>query len=75
MFGPLGRSLSRFFEREADRYSLESTSNPDAFQRAMAGLADRNLANAYPSWWIKWLYYSHPPIGERLHMADEYKND
>jgi len=73
LFGPLGGALSRHFEREADRYSLESTSDPKAFQRAMAGLANRNLANAYPSWWVKWLYYSHPPIGERLRMADEFR--
>jgi STE24 endopeptidase len=41
----------------------------------MAGLANRNLSNAYPGWLVKWLYYSHPPIGERLAFAEEYKFD
>jgi len=38
---------------------------------ALAGLANRNLVNAYPAGWVKFLYYSHPLIGERLKMAEE----
>jgi len=59
LFTPLNQALSRHFERRA-------------FMTALAGLADRNLSNAYPEWWIKILYYSHPPIGERLEMAQAY---
>jgi len=40
---------------------------------AMAGLASRNLINAYPEWWVKLLYYSHPTIAERLKMAEDFK--
>lgn len=72
IFGPLSNALSRCFERQADKYALETVQNKKAFMTAIAGLADRNLANAYPSWWIKLLYYSHPPIGERLTMAEKY---
>jgi STE24 endopeptidase len=74
LFGPLGKALSRHFERKADAYALDSTSNAQAFLTAMAGLADRNLANAYPSLWVKLLYYSHPPIGERLQTAEDFKD-
>ncbi|MFA6618010.1 MAG: M48 family metallopeptidase [Candidatus Neomarinimicrobiota bacterium] len=63
---PLSNAVSRHFERQADTYALDSTKNPEAFQKAMAGLANRNLSNAYPGKFIKILYYSHPPIGERL---------
>lgn len=70
LFGPLGKALSRHFERQADRYALENAKNPGAFLSAMAGLANRNLSNAYPERWVKLLYYSHPPIGERLEMAE-----
>jgi len=70
LFGPLGNAISRHFERQADTYALESISDKKAFLTAMAGLANRNLSNAYPSWWVKWLYYSHPPIGERLERAE-----
>lgn len=73
LFGPLSNVLSRNFEKQADKYALEKMKNKKAFMTALAGLADRNLANAYPVWWVKLLYYSHPPIGERLHMAEKYQ--
>ncbi len=71
LFGPLSNALSRRFEREADRYAWGSIPDKDAFSSALAGLANRNLSNAYPSWWVKLLFYSHPPIGERLRMTKE----
>jgi STE24 endopeptidase len=71
LFGPLGQALSRYFERQADVYALSVCADARPFQTALAGLADRNLANAYPAWWIKLLYYSHPPIGERLESAEK----
>jgi STE24 endopeptidase len=70
LLGPLINALSRAFERQADAYALRTISDSRKFQSALAGLADRNLANAYPLWWVKLLYYSHPPIGERLEMAE-----
>ena len=73
LFGPLNNLISRYFERQADRTSLELYPDKDSFQKAMAGLANRNLSNAYPEWWVKLLYYSHPPIGERLLFAENYK--
>lgn len=75
IFGPFSNALSRYFERKADRYALQIIQDKKAFMTAMAGLADRNLSNAYPEWWVKLLYYSHPPIGERLMMAESYKKD
>jgi len=72
LFGPLGQAVSRRFERQADSYALDSIRNAISLQTALAGLADRNLSNAYPAWWIKLLYYSHPPIGERLAMAEAH---
>ena len=73
LFGPLSQAWSRFFERQADRYVLSVLKNPDAFVTALAGIANRNLSNAYPQNWVKILYYSHPPIGERLAMAEEIR--
>lgn len=71
LFGPLSNALSRHFERQADRYALGSIPHKSAFITALAGLANRNLSNAYPGRWVKLLYYSHPPIGERLLMAEK----
>ena len=74
LFGPLSRALSRHFKTQADRYALKSIPHKDAFVTALAGLANRNLSNAYPSWWMILLYYSHPPIGERLRMAERFRS-
>ena len=74
-FAPLNNFLSRIFEREADRYALDNIKTTRSFKSALAGLANRNLANAYPEWWMKVLYYSHPPIGERLEMAESKRGD
>lgn len=73
LFGPLGHGISRFFERQADNFALQHSDDKHAFMTALAGLADRNLSNAYPEWWVKWLFYSHPPIGERLETAERFK--
>ncbi len=74
LFGPLSNALSRHFERQAERYAVRSIPDKDAFMTALGGLANRNLSNAYPSWWVKLLYYSHPPIGERLHSAEKSRS-
>ena len=41
---PMGNAYSRWRERMADRYALESTRKPDAFADAMTRLANQNLA-------------------------------
>jgi STE24 endopeptidase len=74
LFGPLSNAISRRFERNADRYALRNIPDKETFLTALAGLANRNLANAYPSWWVKVLYYSHPPIGERLLLAEKCRS-
>ncbi len=68
----LQNALVRLFENQADDEALELTEDPEAFKKAMAGLANRNLSNAYPNFWVKLIYYSHPPIGERLSRAEKY---
>jgi len=73
LFGPLTYAISRLFEKQADKYALRMIEEKMPFMTALAGLADRNLSNAYPKWWIKILYYSHPPIGERLKIAEEFQ--
>ncbi len=73
LFGPLSQVVSRYFERQADRYALNLSKNREAFSSALAGIANRNLSNAYPQLWVKILYYSHPPIGERLELAEKMR--
>jgi STE24 endopeptidase len=74
VIGPLSNAVSRYFENQADHYALDMTHNPEAFKHAMSGLANRNLSNAYPTPFIKFMYYSHPPVGERLKMGDTWSS-
>jgi STE24 endopeptidase len=69
---PLGNAYSRWRERLADRYALESTRKPDAFADAMTRLANQNLADADPERWVVLLLYSHPPIRERVAAAQAF---
>jgi STE24 endopeptidase len=71
----LQNALVRLFENQADDEALKLTEDACAFKKAMAGLANRNLSNAYPNFWVKLIYYSHPPIGERLERAERFNLD
>ena len=66
---PMVNALSRAQERAADRYALDTTRNVDAFVTAMKRLSQQNLAEEYPSAVVRWFFYSHPPIRERIEAA------
>lgn len=66
---PLANAVSRAHERRADRYALEMTNNAAAFSSAMKRLGAQNLAEERPSRLIEILFYSHPPIADRLEAA------
>ena len=66
---PIGNAVSRAQERAADHYALATTQNVDAFVTAMKRLSQQNLAEEYPSALVRWLFYSHPPIHERIDAA------
>jgi STE24 endopeptidase len=70
---PIGLALSRRHERRADRFALDLTSNPTAFLTAMRRLGAQNMAEESPSRLTQWLFYSHPPLHERLAVAREWR--
>ncbi len=69
---PLGNALSRAQERRADHYALRLTANPAAFVTAMKRLGQQNLAEDRPSALARWLFYSHPPLRERIAAAEAW---
>lgn len=69
VFMPVANAMSRAHERRADRYALETTGQPAAFISAMRRLSQQNLAEDDPSRLVQWLFYSHPPIRERIEAA------
>jgi STE24 endopeptidase len=68
---PIQAAGSRWIERDADRFALENSGDSSAGARAFKKMALRNLSDPTPPAWIKWLLYSHPPIGERIARAEE----
>ncbi len=70
---PLQNYTSRRFERDADLLALETTGLPDTFISMMEKLSRQNLADRNPHPLIKFLFFDHPPIDERIAMAKSYK--
>jgi STE24 endopeptidase len=66
---PLANAISRRHERRADRFALALTGQPSAFVSAMRRLAAQNLAEDQPSRLVQVLFYTHPPIRERIAAA------
>ena len=66
---PVAHAMSRAFERDADRFALRLTGNPGAFISAMKRLGAQNLAEEHPSRIVQWLFYSHPPVSDRIAVA------
>ena len=72
MMVPVAHAMSRAFERNADRFALDLTRNPSALISAMRRLGAQNLAEEHPSRIVQWLFYSHPPIRERIEAAQAF---
>jgi STE24 endopeptidase len=70
---PLNNAFSRWREKRADLYALRVTRKPEAFAGAMTRLANQNLADADPERWVVWLLHSHPPIRDRVALAQTFK--
>ncbi|MFA5725535.1 MAG: M48 family metallopeptidase [Candidatus Omnitrophota bacterium] len=66
---PLEAFISRSFERSADSVALEATGLKDAFISTMDKLSQQNLADRNPHPLIKFFFFDHPPIDERIRMA------
>jgi len=71
---PVENGFSRWRERKADEYALKATGKTEAFASAFVRLANQNLGEIDPEKWVVWLFYSHPPLGERIAMAKNWSS-
>lgn len=69
---PLAMAYSRGHEHEADRFALEITHDNHAGASSFAKLAEENLGNPRPHWFIKLMRGSHPTLGERIDFCNTY---
>ena len=58
--------ISRHFEIQADRFSVDTYKHPQAMISALKRLSVDNLANLTPHPWKVFLSYSHPPVLTRI---------
>jgi STE24 endopeptidase len=63
---PLFSYLSRWDERESDRFAAALTGNTGAMASALVKLSKENLSNLHPHPLYAAFYYSHPPVVERI---------
>ena len=70
---PLNNAISRWREGMADDYALQATGKHEAFASAFTRLANQNLGEIDPEKWVVFMFYSHPPLGERIAKARNWK--
>jgi STE24 endopeptidase len=68
---PVQNIISRHYERQSDRYAIERTGNKEAYVSAFRKLAKLNKDDPNPHPLEVFLFHSHPPIAERLALADK----
>jgi len=68
---PINYAVSRANETAADQYSLETVNLPDALATALVKTAE--YRNPRPSALEEMLFYTHPSVERRVHMAMEWK--
>ena len=71
---PISNAVSRWREGMADEYALQATGKREAFASAFTRLANQNLSEVDPEKWVVYLFYSHPPLGERIRKAQMWKS-
>jgi len=73
---PLMTYISRHHELEADNFALQLTGTPEPMANALIKLGKDNLANLHPHPLYASVYYSHPPLAQRVKRimseADNY---
>jgi STE24 endopeptidase len=67
---PLGNTISRCYERQSDRYALDRTGLREAYTTAFRKLSRLNKDDPDPHWLEVLLFHGHPPISERLELAE-----
>ena len=72
---PLLAYLSRRHEIEADNFAVQLTRAPAPMAEALIKLGKDNLANLHPHPWYAAVYYSHPPLVQRVERILSAKVD
>ncbi|MBO9128711.1 M48 family metallopeptidase [Bacillus sp. 165] len=69
---PLSNYVSRMEEHAADQYALEMTNNSKAAVETFQELSKSSLSQVNPPGLVKFFFYTHPTIFERINYFEEY---
>ncbi len=69
VLSPISVGISRQFEIQADKFSLDLTGDPGTFVSTQMNLARGNLSDVEPPAFIRWFSWTHPTTMERIGMA------
>ncbi len=69
VFSLITNANSRAAEYAADKFALEITKNPIAFETAFRSLAKENLSDPNPPAWVEFWLHNHPSIEKRIAAA------
>jgi len=72
---PVMTYLSRKHEIEADNFAVRLTQSPGPLAQALIKLGKDNLANLHPHPWYAAIYYSHPPLAQRVKRLLGFKSN
>ncbi|MBS1113652.1 MAG: hypothetical protein H6Q92_1415 [Nitrospirae bacterium] len=75
LFIPFNSSISRRFEREADRFAFSLSGNNESMISALIKLSKDNLSNLHPHPLYAAFYYSHPPVVQRIEHIQNLKRE
>jgi len=67
---PVGKLISRRFERQADAYSFKAMQTAGPLAAALKKMARDNLSNLNPHPLYAWFHYSHPPLLDRIQYLE-----
>jgi STE24 endopeptidase len=68
---PLGSSLSRRYERQADDVAVQLMGTAEPMKNTLIRLSSENLANLVPHPFFSWFSYSHPAPVERIERLEK----
>jgi STE24 endopeptidase len=66
---PIQNAISRRFEARADAIAFRLTGDPEPAIKAFRSLAISNISDLRPPAVVEWMFYSHPPIADRIEAA------
>lgn len=69
---PVANFFARRHERQADRASYELTKDSEGMVSALVKLSKENLSNLHPHPLYAVIYYSHPPVLERIRYIRQW---